>query len=533
MKNVAVYCRLSDEDTNKKNIADESESIQNQKSMLISYAMERGWSIYNIYSDEDYSGADRNRPGFNRMLADCENGKIDIVLCKTQSRFSRDMEIIEKYIHGKFLEWGIRFIGIIDNADTEIQGNKKSRQINGLINEWYLEDLSENIKRTVRHKKEKGEYTGSHAPYGYVKNPDDKHKFIIDPVAADIIKTIFNLYKNGIGYIKIAQYLDERNIPTPHNYKLQNGVNIGARKNLLLTDKWHPDTIRYMLKDEVYIGNLIQGKRRNISYKSNKTQSVPKDKWIIVKNTHEPIIDMETWNTLQERFCNVNRPQKHNGEVQVFSQKVFCDECGRVFRKKRTTNKNGKAFDYLVCKGRSNGDYSCSNIKAVPYDELENLIIDKINSLLDIYYNKEIFADEFNRKNSDLISKSETSLKIETLNKENKEAAALIFQKQKYFKVLYEDKIKGVISEDQFIRLNADYTDEIKRLENRIDILDKEINKYILEQKKHENINYVLQKYSHVDKLDKCILDEFIENIKIGCFEKNLKNRKITVQWNI
>ena len=110
MKNVAVYCRLSDEDTNKKNITDESESIQNQKSMLISYTMDRGWSVYNIYSDEDYSGADRNRPEFNKMLTDCENGKIDIVLCKTQSRFSRDMEIIEKYIHGKFIEWGIRFI---------------------------------------------------------------------------------------------------------------------------------------------------------------------------------------------------------------------------------------------------------------------------------------------------------------------------------------------------------------------------------------------------------------------------------------
>ena len=530
MKNIAIYCRLSDEDANKKSIADESESIQNQKSMLISYAMDRGWSVYNIYCDEDYSGADRNRPEFNKMLADCENGKIDIVLCKTQSRFSRDMEIIEKYIHGKFIEWGIRFIGIVDNADTEIQGNKKARQINGLINEWYLEDLSENIKRTVRHKKEKGEYTGSHAPFGYIKDPDDKHKFIIDAVAAEVVKTIFNLYKNGIGYIKIAQYLNDRNILTPHNYKLQNGVNVGTRKNLLLTDKWHPDTIRYMLKDEVYIGNLAQGKRRNISYKSNKTQLVPKDKWIVVKNTHEPIIDMETWNTLQERFHSVNRPQKHNGKIQIFSQKVFCGECGRVFRKKRTANKNGQNFDYLVCKGRSNGDYSCSNIKAIPYNELENIVIDKINSLLDKYYNQKIFSDEIELNDS---SKNQTSLKIDALNKENKEAAALIAQKQKYFKTLYEDKIKGLISEEQFIELNSTFTGDITKLEKRIDVLNKEISQYTFKQTKQDNKDFIFQKYKHIEKLDKNILDEFIENIKIGCVETGSKSRKVLIKWTV
>ena len=158
MMNVAIYCRLSDEDKNKRLATDDSESIQNQKSMLIAYALDRGWNIYKIYSDDDYSGADRNRPDFCRMLVDCENGKIDIVLCKTQSRFSRDMEIIEKYIHGKFLEWNIRFISIVDHADTEIKGNKKQRQINGLVNEWYLEDVSENVKRTLHHKMKKGEF---------------------------------------------------------------------------------------------------------------------------------------------------------------------------------------------------------------------------------------------------------------------------------------------------------------------------------------------------------------------------------------
>ena len=141
MKRVALYCRLSDEDKNKLNKSDDSESIQNQKNMLIEYSMKNGWEIYDIYSDDDFKGSDRNRPEFNRLLQDAEKGLFDIVLCKSQSRFTREIEVVEKYIHGKFLEWGIRFVGFTDNADTDNKGNKKARQINGLVNEWYLEDL--------------------------------------------------------------------------------------------------------------------------------------------------------------------------------------------------------------------------------------------------------------------------------------------------------------------------------------------------------------------------------------------------------
>jgi hypothetical protein len=242
---------------------------------------------------------------------------------------------------------------------------------------------------------------------------------------------------------------------------------------------------------------------------------------------------METWNILQERFCSVNRPQKHNGEIQIFSQKVFCGECGRVFRKKRTTNKHGQSFDYLVCKGRSNGDYSCNNIKAVPYSELEYIIIEKINSLLDTYYNQEIFADEFERGSLTDSSKNKIDLKIAALDRENKEASALIAQKQKYFKTLYEDKIKGLISEEQFIELNAVFKDEITKLEKRLAGIEKEIAQYALKQNKLESKNSVLQKYKKIEKLDRHIIDEFIENIQIGNIDGESKTRKITVQWAI
>ena len=176
----AIYCRLSEEDKNKPSASDDSCSIQNQKSMLLQYAIEQGWEIYGIYSDDDYTGADRHRPEFNRLLEDARQHRFDIILCKTQSRFTRELELVEKYIHGLFPVWGIRFVSIVDHADTANKGNKKSRQINGLVNEWYLEDMSENIRSVLTNRRINGFHIGAFALYGYKKDPDRKGHLIID-----------------------------------------------------------------------------------------------------------------------------------------------------------------------------------------------------------------------------------------------------------------------------------------------------------------------------------------------------------------
>ena len=190
IEKVGVYCRLSDEDRFKANKNDDSDSIINQRSMCLKYANQNNWNVVDIYSDDDFSGAGVERPDFNRLIRDCESGKINLVLCKSQSRFSRDMEVIERYLHNKFIEWGVRFVSIIDNADTNDIYNKKSRQINGLMNEWYLDDLSTNIKKTLKNRREEGLFMGSFALYGYDRDPNDKHKLIVDPVAAEVVKKI-------------------------------------------------------------------------------------------------------------------------------------------------------------------------------------------------------------------------------------------------------------------------------------------------------------------------------------------------------
>ena len=199
---VGIYLRLSNEDKDKVNKDDDSESIKNQRNMLIDYIDKHPeFALIDEYCDEDLSGAGTFRPEFERLIRDCENHKLDIVLCKSQSRFSRDMEVVERYINNKFKEWNIRFIGLSDNADTDNSGNKKSRQINGLVNEWYLEDVSNNIRSAFNSKMKQGEYISPFAAFGYEVSKEDNNKLVVDPIAAAVVKEIYNLYLNGYGWI--------------------------------------------------------------------------------------------------------------------------------------------------------------------------------------------------------------------------------------------------------------------------------------------------------------------------------------------
>ena len=285
----AIYCRLSKEDEYK---VGESESIQNQKSMLVQYAIERGFDIYQIYSDEDYSGIDRDRPAFNAMIQAASEHRFDLVLAKTQSRFTRDMELVEKYLHGKFIEWGIRFIAVVDHVDTDDRANKKSRQINGLVNEWYLEDLSNNVRSVLDHKRREGQYIASFALYGYRKDPSAKGKLQIDPEAAAVVERIFEMTLSGIGAHKIAQILNNEGIPSPTAYKQRNGIHYKISAKNPNASLWSCPTIYQMIHNQTYAGNLVQGRHIKVSYKYKKKVWLPKSEWIVVPDTHEAIIDL-------------------------------------------------------------------------------------------------------------------------------------------------------------------------------------------------------------------------------------------------
>ena len=299
----AIYCRLSVEDREKDGA--ESESIRNQRLLLLEYAAKQGWMVYDIYADEDYSGLREDRPAFRRLLEDAEAGRFSVILCKTQSRFTRNAITAETYLHEKFPLWGIRFVTVVDGVDTAFSANKKARQINSLINEWYSEELSENIRAVFRKKMEEGKFLGNYAPYGYRKDPADRHHLIIDGETAAVVEEIYTLYLSGLSCKMIAERLTAEAVPTPSQIKKQRGEDLGRRE----CSQWAASTVRKILRNPVYLGHMAQGKERKVSFKERKVLEMPKNKWIVVRNTHEAIVNDEV-------FAEVWRKMNSRGKTQ-------------------------------------------------------------------------------------------------------------------------------------------------------------------------------------------------------------------------
>lgn len=292
MEKVAIYCRISVEDG-----SEESASIQNQRELLIAYAKEKNWDIFDVYIDENYSGLREDRPAFLEMIHHAKNGDFSIILCKSQSRFSRNWSIVEKYFHGYFPAWGIRFVSLVDGADTNNRGNKKTRQINGLINEWYSEELSDNIRMVLHRKMEQGQFIGNYAPYGYAKSLEDKHKLIVEPTEAENVVQMAKWYLSGDSFRVIAEKLTAAKIPTPSQNKKTKGQDLG-RKDCL---EWKSGTVGKILGNPVYLGHMVQGKEEKISFKSKVRKEVPKERWIVCHHTHEAILEENIFAEIAEK----------------------------------------------------------------------------------------------------------------------------------------------------------------------------------------------------------------------------------------
>ena len=500
---VAIYCRLSEEDRNKANKFDDSNSIRNQKSMLIQYAHKQDWEIYDIYSDDDYAGADRNRPQFKRMLADAEAHMFDIILCKTQSRFTRELELVEKYIHGLFPLWGIRFVSIVDNADTDNKGNKKSRQINGLVNEWYLEDMSENIRSVLKSRREHGFHIGAFAPYGYKKDPDSKGHLIIDEEAAEVVKEIFCLFADGYGKSTIARILNDRGIPNPTEYKRLKGFRY-AQSSKAASPLWKYHSVQWVLSNEAYIGNLIQGKMESISYKTKELRWKPKDQWIKVEGTHEPIIEQDLWEKVQKKINSHARTCTRTGKVHLFSGVAFCIHCGYALRVHRGKNDHF----YLQCETRQISRTACPGA-FIPETELAQIVIRELRTfnqqLLDMEKLKRLVNFE-----SVLTEKKQKSVaEITRLRCKVDECNGAIKQ-------LYADKTAGVITFQDYLGLREQFQADKFRYENMIQDCEEQIHQIETSLSREDYQTDCLEHYVKLEHLTRGIIESLIDRIEVG-----------------
>lgn len=513
-----IYCRLSEEDRNKQIKTAASESIQNQKSMLLQYAMDHGWEVFGIYCDDDYTGADRNRPGFNLLLQDAEQKKIDVILCKTQSRFTREMELVEKYIHGLFPVWGIRFVSIVDNADTDNKGNKKARQINGLVNEWYLEEMSDNIKSVLTSRREQGLHIGSFSLYGYIKDPERKGHLIIDPEAAAVVRKIFGLYAEGYGKTAIARILNAEGIPNPSAYKRLHGIRLTPlpRPPAAL---WKYSAISDMLHNEMYIGNMVQGKYGSISYKTKQNKPRSKNLWIRVENTHDPIIDRELWSIVQRKLGANCKSFSTDGKVGMFAKKVRCMDCGYTMRTSKT-----KGRRYLKCTTRHAKKDACVGA-FISEKLLETAVLSELNSLIFQFLDLDYLERKIDFPNH--YENEETLLDNEIASYEK-----MCAEYSRGMKALYLDKVKGIITEEDFQSLSKDFQESRRNLDRLID--EKRARRSHLDAD-HCNVlskRQKIEKYTPITKLTRDIVEELIDYISVGKKNPETGEREIEINWS-
>ncbi|HVI40416.1 MAG TPA: recombinase family protein [Anaerovoracaceae bacterium] len=458
MKNeiAAIYCRLSKEDIDKALDKTVSESIKNQKSMLEAYALEHQWLIYDFYIDEDYSGSDRGRPEFNRLITDSLLGRFNIVLCKKQARFARDIEYVEKYIHGLFAEKQIRFVAVLDNIDTGAVGRsvRKASQINSLVDEWYLSDLSENIISSLTIKRKNAEFIGSWAPYGYRKDPNNKNSLTIDPEAAEIVKEIFGRYLNGYGISRIAQELNAGRIPNPLLYKQSKGERINPNPEKLTVKRylWAPSTVSAILHNQTYIGYLIQGKYRKANYKSKKLLRVPRTDWIIIPECHECIIDRETWDEVQKSLNSKWRVSAAGQCHHLLAGKAYCGECGS-----KLVSSGGRSgyrkTSYLCCSNHNLSKDACIGTR-IEASKLEQVLLNQINSLAGRFYDedyliKHIDFDPFQPDSR----KAQLKSRLQSLQ----DRTDTVRRKKD---ILYSDKLDGLITFEQYLEFKIKLEEE-------------------------------------------------------------------------
>ena len=515
---VAIYCRLSEEDRNKVNKEDDSNSIKNQKAMLLQYAISQGWDIHDIYSDDDYAGSDRNRPQFKRLLADAEAKKFDIILCKTQSRFTRELELVEKYIHGLFPIWGIRFVSIVDNADTANKGNKKSRQINGLVNEWYLEDMSDNIRSVLTSRRKNGFHIGAFAPYGYLKDPDRKGVLIIDKDAADIVVEIFSLFADGYGKSEIARILNDRGVPNPTEYKRRKGLRYKPPARAVST-LWKYTTIAGILINEVYIGNLVQGKYGSVSYKTRQIKPRPKSEWIRVEETHEPIIDKPLWDRVQKKVKSHARPFGDTGLIHPFSGKVICKYCGYSVRAHKSRNTY-----YLQCNTKQVSKKACPGA-FIPMAELERIVLAELKRL-----NQGLLdQDALERSIEFEAALNHRKAKIQS---EQRSFEEKIEEYAEALRQLYVDKAKGLISARDYFEMSEGFQADKDKFEGMIQTCVEQIADIDARIKIGDNRTELIAQYVELDHLTRTMTEILIDHIEIGKRNKDTGQVPVAIYWN-
>ena len=506
-KITALYCRLSRDDE----LAGESNSITNQKSILSKYAKENNFQNIQFFVDDGYSGTTFTRPAFMEMMELAEQGKIGTIIVKDHSRLGRNRLVVGQLLEEDFVRLNIRYIAIMDNIDSS-KGLNDFLPIQDWFNEMHAKNTSQKVRAVLKNKGESGIPLAHNIPYGYKKDENDKTKWIVDEPSAEVVKEIFNLFIQGHGTCEIARILRERKILTPLEYYSSIGRNSKVNTQNYQY-KWCSVTVAAILDRQEYIGDTVNFKCTTRSYKDKTKVILPKEDRKIFKNTHEPIIDEYTWN-IAKQLRNNRKKRAKSGKKSIFSGLLFCYDCGKKMY-----------FQSPVVDLRNKDHYRCSSYKHdtslctahyITDEVLQNLVLENIQKVISYMKNYEdLFIKEQLAK-----STQDEIKRISKNKKELEKAKNRIIEIDNLFMHIYEDNVFGKISDDRFRNLSYNYDKEQQELKLKIEQLSKDIEN--AEKKDTDITKFIsnVKKYTEITKLSPEILNELIEKIVIHKREK-------------
>ena len=503
----ALYARLSKDD----DLVGDSNSIVHQKEILAKYAKEHGFTNIEFYVDDGFSGTNFNRPDFQRMMADAEEGKISTVIVKDMSRFGRDYIMVGYYTEIYFSNLDIRFIAINDNVDSNIQTENDLTPFKNVFNEWYARDTSKKIRAVFKAKGNSGKHLTTNPPFGYKKDPNDKEKWIIDDEAAATVRRIFQMYVDGYRISEIGHKLTEEKVETPILYYMNRGIKTNARSEY--PEIWDLTSIKYILSQTAYAGHTVNFQTAVKSYKTKKQIRLPKEDWIIYRNTQEPIIDEKTFETVQQ-MRKVKRARTKYNEPNMFSGLLYCADCGNHLTIQRVArNRKMDNFSCATYRKKKKGLCSCHRILV---SDLETIVKEDLQKVCEyVFLHEKEFTDEYlsGSKRETVKFQSKTKAELKRLSERQEEIGKII-------RKLYEDNASGRITDERFDFLAKSYEDEGNDLKTKIQELKNALASSVQDEEKLSKFLKVVKSYTKIEELTPEILNSFIEKIYIGETEK-------------
>jgi DNA invertase Pin-like site-specific DNA recombinase len=469
--------------------------------MLEKFVNDNGWTVYDIYIDDGYSGTNFNRPDFERMLEDIENGKINMVVVKDLSRLGRNYLMTGQYTEIYFPDRGVRFIALNDGIDT-INTDNDIAPFKNILNEMYSKDISKKVRSAVRAKKQRGEFLSNYAPYGYMKDPLNKNHLIVDQYSAGVVKRIFGMCCSGLGSKLIAKKLDEEGILSPSNYRMKS-QNCGVRQK---GNHWHPETVISILRNRVYLGDMVQGIYECARFKRTPHKLKPQEEWVVTPNMHEPIVDSEAWEHVQTLINSRKRVMRSN-ELQLFAGFLKCEDCGYAL----TYSKNQNIEQYSCGQYRRNGKTACS-CHYIRKDTLIRVVLEDIRKYsMMAQTDKEGFATQLAA-----LGESKEHQKIQALQTKLKADKARYVELDRFIEKLFEESTTGRMSDSRYQKLSAKYEAEQMELEKQIQHSQSEISRIQQNQQNTSAWLALIKDYADIRELDRIVLSELIDKIVVG-----------------